>query len=172
MEETEDSNKVKFLVDSQGVCLFCFKDIVASNSNRRQSNPDLNYTSAQFSVLTRYLKIDLHKVLNLPDTFQIQNAVVSLKNSELAVTLCAGCTQVIDNFSKLYRELQMTQAQLTSTVEQIHNLIAGTERDTTKRNNQAKRMKTAKAPEVVQSSIVEKLRKDMVDKCAYKLLKI
>lgn len=174
MSKLSGTSKIQFLIDSKGLCLLCFADILSNEilkenaSDATKEESDVQFSaegSKDLQSLSRYLQIDLQRVLNFQGTLHSEK--IPLDNSELLVALCSGCCRLLEKFSRLQKELELLQMHFNATVRELHGVTNGAQNDHKRMSEFKQRMvDTAKNPlQLVQSTIVDNLRKVIIEKC-------
>lgn len=164
---------MEVVIDTKGICLICFKEISpnlpgtsscqSGGGGSTEEGPPNAFR--HFQLLSHLLQINVNKILSLP---QSQGSEIQLRDTQLKVLLCSQCSEMTHKFTKLCLELERVQLHLKAIIDQVQNAIKEADQDKERGHqflwNRIKMVMTSPM-ELMQATVAQNLRKEIVEKC-------
>ncbi|CAL8139684.1 unnamed protein product [Orchesella dallaii] len=160
----EMKRESNFQIDTKGSCFLCLK--LPSKNNDSDCGPLKKYS---FRQLSRYLNLDFLKIFNTSASLhRFSNS--ALEDAEVTITICVDCCDIVNKFSVFYEELERIQGELNDCVRQVHHIMVSAERNPSVVQQYRQRMLRRKPAQLIEASVVEKLREETIQNCFRKAI--
>lgn len=163
------SESKSFEIDTKGLCILCLKDGCLSSPIKSEHYYN-SYNASAFKVLLRYLKINTHKICNFSTSFL--QSMDGLEDTNVIVSLCAECNNILTTFAKLHQDMELIRLQLDSRLQELHASMQFGGSSQVRLDEYQRRMRSRNLFEMFNANVANSLRNETKKKCTSSYLHV